>query len=84
MNRAVAVSDASIDAVKAVHAKVTHERKERRGIAGFAAAGFAGAAAFGGAGVEGAGESSLLIEISRCRGALVSARAVIDRPYSYY
>jgi hypothetical protein len=66
MNRAVAVAAASIDAVKAAHANVIQDKKERRGMAGFAAgaAGLAGAG-FGGAGAEGAGESSLLIGISR-------------------
>ena len=66
MNRPVAVSAASIDAVKAVHAKVIQERKERRGIGalGFGAAGFAGAG-FGGAGGEAVVVSSLLIEDSQ-------------------
>jgi hypothetical protein len=79
MNLAVAVRDASIEAVKATQASVTHERKDRRGTpaflgaaaaAGFGAAGFTGVAgATGGttAEVVGAGsrESSLLIGISR-------------------
>ena len=78
MNLAVAVNDASIDAVKATQARVTHERKDRRGTpplagaaaaGGFGAAGFAGVAgADGGATVEvGAGslEFSLLIGISQ-------------------
>jgi len=79
MNLAVAVNDASIEAVKATQASVTHERKDRLGTpalagaafaAGFGAAGLAGAAGVaGGATVEvvGAGsrESSLLIGISR-------------------
>jgi len=66
MNLAVAVREASMEAVKATQASVIHDRNERR-VAGLAAAGF-GAAAFGGgaaAGFEGAGESSLLIGISR-------------------
>jgi hypothetical protein len=78
MNLAVAVNDASIEAVKATQASVTHERKDRRGTAafavaeaaGFGAAGFAGAAGGAGGGAEvvvGAGsrESSLLIGISQ-------------------
>jgi len=78
MNRAVAVNDASIEAVKATHASVIHEKNERRGIcclvvegaAAFAAGGLAGAAGgFGSvaAGVPGAGslKSSLLIGISQ-------------------
>jgi len=75
MNLAVAVNDASIDAVKATQASVTHERKDRRGTAfagtaGFGAAGFAGAAGEAGGAAEvvvGAGsrESSLLIGISQ-------------------
>ena len=66
MNRPVAVAAASIDAVKAAHATVIHDRKDRRptaGLAGAVAAGFA-AAGFGGGGaavVVGAVESSLLI-----------------------
>ena len=52
MNLAVAVKDASIEAVKATHASVIHERKERRGTAPLVAgaAGFAGAAVLGAAG----------------------------------
>ena len=77
MNLAVAVKDASIEAVKATHARVTHERKDRRGTpalagaaaGGFGAAGFAGVAGADGGATEdlGAGslESSLLIGISR-------------------
>jgi hypothetical protein len=69
MKRVVAVAAASIDAVNAVHASVTHERKLRRGIVAPFDAAADGAAAlaagFGGAGVEGVVESSLLIEISR-------------------
>jgi hypothetical protein len=79
MNLAVAVKDASIEAVKATQASVTHERKDRLGTpalagaaaaAGFGAAGFTGVAGGdGGATVEvvGAGsrESSLLIGISQ-------------------
>ena len=74
MNLAVAVNDASIEAVNATQARVIHERKDRRGTpalagAAFGAAGFAGVAgADGGATVDvGAGslESSLLIGISR-------------------
>jgi hypothetical protein len=78
MNLAVAVSDASIDAVKATQASVTHERKDRRGApaflgvaaAGFGADGFTGVTGGGGvATVEplGAGslESSLLIGITQ-------------------
>ena len=75
MNLAVAVNDASIDAVKATQARVTHERKDRRGttFAGagaFGAAGFAGVAGEAGGTAEvvvGAGsrESSLLIGISQ-------------------
>ena len=77
MNLAVAVNDASIDAVKATQARVTHERKDRRGTpafaggaAGFGAAGLAGAAGDTGGVAEvvvGAGsrESSLLIGISQ-------------------
>jgi len=64
MNLAVAVNAASIEAVKAAHAKVIQDKKERRGIAGFAAAGLAGAG-FGGAGVAVTVDSSLLIGISR-------------------
>jgi hypothetical protein len=80
MNLAVAVRDASIEAVKATQASVTHERKDRLGTpafagaeaaAGFVAAGFA--ATTGAEGVAttvellGAGslESSLLIGISQ-------------------
>jgi len=79
MNLAVAVNDASIEAVKATQASVTHERKDRLGTpafagaaftAGFGATGLAGAAGVAGgatAEVVGAGsrESSLLIGISR-------------------
>jgi hypothetical protein len=78
MNLAVAVRDASIEAVKATHASVTHETKDRLGTPAFAGA----AAAFGAAGFTGvtgadgvattvellgAGslESSLLIGISQ-------------------
>src|SRR5438105_14962445 len=77
MNRAVAVNDASIEAVKATHASVIHEKNERRGnfclaaegAAGFAAGGLAGAAGGVGsvaAGLPGGGfrESALLIVIS--------------------
>src|SRR5215831_18582157 len=68
MNRPVAVAAASIDAVNAAHARVIHDKKDRRGTAAFAAdaVGFGGAG-FGGAvaTVEGAGESSLLIGISQ-------------------
>jgi hypothetical protein len=70
MNRPVAVSAASIDAVKAAHATVIHDRKDLRPTAGFfagAPAGFA-AAGFGGGGAVavGAVDSSLLInEVSR-------------------
>jgi len=64
MNRAVAVSAASIEAVKAAHAKVIQDMKERRGITVFGAAGLAGAG-FGGAGVDVTVDSSLLIGISR-------------------
>jgi len=56
----VAVNDASIEAVKATQARVTHDRKERRGgvvfdepgtAAAFAAGGLGGGVAgFGGAG----------------------------------
>jgi len=66
MNRPVAVRAASIDAVKAVHANVTHDRKERRVTVGFAAgfdAGFGGAG-FGGTVAVGAFDSSLLIGLS--------------------
>ena len=72
MNLAVAVNDASIEAVKATQANVTHERKDRLGTpafagaaaaAGFGAAGFAGAAGVagggGGATVEVVGAGSL-------------------------
>ena len=80
MNLAVAVNDASIEAVKATQASVTHERKDRLGTpalafagaaaAGFGAAGFTGAAGGTGGAAEvvvGAGsrESSLLIGISQ-------------------
>jgi hypothetical protein len=66
MNRAVAVTAASIEAVKAVHANVIHDKNERRPITGFAAEGAALAGVgFGGAGVEGAVESVLLMKISR-------------------
>jgi len=80
MNLAVAVKDASIEAVKATQANVTHERKDRLGrpaLAGavaaggfFGVAGFAGVAgATGGAAVvvvgAGSRESSLLIGISQ-------------------
>jgi hypothetical protein len=78
MNLAVAVSDASIEAVKATQARVTHERKDRLGtpaFAGAAAAAFGAAGLVGGAGVAGGAtvevvgagsrESSLLIGISR-------------------
>src|SRR5262250_1717725 len=64
MNRPVAVSAASIDAVKAVHASVIHDRNERRDATGGLAAGAAGlgAAGFGGGTVAVVvGESSLLI-----------------------
>src|SRR5262245_27276495 len=43
MKRVVAVAAASIDAVNAVHASVTHERKERRVTIGSFAAGLGGA-----------------------------------------
>ena len=69
MNLAVAVNDASIDAVKATQASVTHERKDRRGTAFAGTAGFGAAGDAGGADevVVGAGsrESSLLIGISQ-------------------
>ena len=79
MNLAVAVKDASIEAVKATQASVTHERKDRLGTpalageaaaGGFGVAGFTGVAgAAGGTTAEfvGAGsrESSLLIGISQ-------------------
>ena len=72
MNLAVAVNDASIDAVKATQASVTHERKDRRGttFAGapdFGATGFAGEAGGTAEVVVGAGsrESSLLIGLSQ-------------------
>jgi hypothetical protein len=68
MKRAVAVSEASIDAVNAVHASVIQDRNVRRGIEALAAgaAGLAGAAGFGGTGFEGVVESSnLLIRVSR-------------------
>jgi len=58
MKRVVAVAAASIDAVNAVHASVTHERNERRGIAAFDGAAAVLAAGFGVAGVEGVVESS--------------------------
>src|SRR5215831_15279034 len=65
MNRAVAVSDASIEAVKAVHANVTHEKNERRDMAGFAAGATGlGGDGFGGAAVAvGAFDSSLLMGV---------------------
>ena len=72
MNRPVAVAAASMDAVKAAHARVIHEMNERRGILFFAAAwaaGLAEAALGGVAGGDfagaGSGESSLLIGISQ-------------------
>jgi hypothetical protein len=78
MNLAVAVRDASIEAVKATQASVTHERKDRLGtpafagaavVVGFGAAGFAGVTAAEGVATVvllGAGiESSLLIGISQ-------------------
>jgi len=81
MNLAVAVKEASIEAVNATHASVIQDKKERRGTAPLpGAAAFAGAAALGAAGfgvaalagggavaVTGAGsrESSLLIGISQ-------------------
>jgi hypothetical protein len=80
MNLAVAVRDASMEAVKATQASVTHETKDRLGTpafagaaaaAGFGAAGFAGATGAGGVATTveplGAGslESSLLIGISQ-------------------
>jgi len=63
MNRPVAVAAASIDAVNAVHARVIHERNDRRGIPAFAAGavGFAAEAGFGAAGLGGAGESSIFL-----------------------
>ena len=78
MNRAVAVAVANIEAVNAAHARVIHERKDRRGISFFAAAAVLGAAGFGGAGAGtvvtvaalgapagvGSRDSSLLIGIS--------------------
>jgi len=81
MNLAVAVTAASIEAVKATQASVTHDMNERRGTvplafappaAGFAAAGLGGGGAATAVGGEvddltGAGslESSLLIGISQ-------------------
>jgi len=79
MNLAVAVTAASIEAVKATQASVTHDRNERRGTlalaaappaAGFAAAGLGGGGAATAVGVDdltGAGslESSLLIGLSQ-------------------
>jgi hypothetical protein len=64
MNRAVAVTAASIEAVNAVHARVIQERKDRRVTivsfaAGFGGAGFGGAT--GGAGDAAFVDSSLLI-----------------------
>jgi hypothetical protein len=64
MNLAVAVNAASIDAVKAAHAKVIQDIKDRRGMTVFAAAGLAGAG-LGGAGADVTVDSSLLIGISR-------------------
>ena len=71
MNRAVAVNDASIEAVNATQARVTHDRKERRGVFAFDEAGVAAVFTAGGlvgsvAGFGGAGsvELSLLIGIS--------------------
>ena len=63
MKRPVAVAAASIDAVNAVHARVIHERNDRRGIEAFApgAVAFAAEAGFGTAGFGGAGESSILL-----------------------
>src|SRR5262245_16603389 len=57
MNRPVAVAAASIEAVKAPHASVIHEKKERRGMVCLAggAAGFACAAGLGAAGLGAAG-----------------------------
>ena len=79
MNLAVAVTAASIEAVKATQASVTHDMNERRGrpglagpllAAGLAAAGLGGAAVATGGELDvltGAGslESSLLIGISQ-------------------
>ena len=79
MNLAVAVKDASMDAVKATQASVTHDTNERRGTprlagappaAGFGAGGLGGVATAVGDeldDLEGAGsrESSLLIGISQ-------------------
>jgi hypothetical protein len=78
MNLAVAVRDASMEAVKATQASVTHERKDRLGTpafagaaAGFGAAGFTGVTGADGVATTvellGAGslESSLLIGISQ-------------------
>jgi hypothetical protein len=66
MNLAVAVREASMEAVKATQANVTHDMNERRVVAAapadFAAAGLGGGAAVG---FEGAGETSLLIGISQ-------------------
>src|SRR5215831_17318823 len=54
MNRAVAVTAASMDAVNATQANVIHERNERRAMTGcFGAAGLAGAG-LGGAVAAGA------------------------------
>jgi hypothetical protein len=64
MNRVVAVAAASIDAVKAAHANVIHEIKERRGIICFAAGlGGLGLGVTGAAGIT-SRDSSLLIGIS--------------------
>jgi len=67
----VAVKEASIEAVKATQANVTHDSKERRGtavfdeagaVAAFVAAGFGGGTGFAGAVST---DSSLLIGISQ-------------------
>jgi len=72
INLAVAVKEASIEAVKATQAAVTHDSKERRGTAVLDEAGAAAAfvaAGLGGGGTGFAGavstDSSLLIGISQ-------------------
>src|SRR5213596_2706562 len=81
MNRPVAVSVASIEAVNAAQATVIQEKNERRGIAGGlpfagAAAGLAGAGLGGAAAVVAAPsrDSSLLI------GNFLFCRALYKRP----
>ena len=73
MNLAVAVKDASIEAVKATQASVIHERKDRLGTPGFAAAaaGGFGAAGFTGVAVAAGGAATVVVEAGSRESSLL-------------